>query len=817
MSIFGDIISSVRNSFESGAQTGAATRFSTAAPTVSHPTELSPQAIPETVYVLFNPNARHGRIRHEIESIQSSLRAMGFKVHFEMTQATSEGRATQIAEAIEQLQRPDHHPLRIFVVGGDGTLVPAMQAGAEAVLGRSLNSIGLDDSAWANRVLRAAIHELEAVGLGTACDQAKQNGAPPSLAYPFFYSIYEFAKNIGVVDVAKRLGIEIRIPSALRNMPVFLRNSVPVPVTLPILRLEGLPDKICTESAEFGIGAEMFAQGEEARTANPKLRGINLFISQLFEIIPRRLRQNWSFETELILNGESRGTVKNLGGILATPNSFQGGIGALPGSWGSVKVLMIPADRQGVLAILEAVGNRVVTNLGFDPISHSRRVHALPEENLLILKPGDRLEMKFKHNGVGEAAGVFVETNGDALRTNNGRLRVEKAEIYVPPVTVDLAASPDSIAARLHSMEALRNGDFINRESNPHCENYRKNLAALPIGRLMSEIATPRSTPTATRSTTTFYPSDSLQRFAETHQIQAANIPDLIAQAHQNNFEQPLSMAELEHWGQNAGRTQIESLRSFAGDTRLNRVKSQGGSLIVGLASCLGINRLLSHFGMDEQQHPLLHFSLSTLIGHGFHQLTTALSSPILNQLRGFAYHQATLQTFKAEGLAISRVVYNRAPSLATALRASLSESFSLGVCSARASSLLARGALSLSGIMGRTLLTMGPGLMAGRLVDYTLEQHTSLSASTRSMISSAAFFLPNVASMVFGNSATRLLSSPLIMGSSLLFTAGFSADLLYRSYSEPRRETVSHPAHAATFVQSMAQLLCPEISKRFV
>lgn len=817
MSILSHIISTLRSSFENGTPTpapsipnGTHSESPTSAPRAAHTSN-------ETIYVLFNPKARHGRIAHEARSIQDSLRNMGFNVQFEYTAATPEGRAEQVSQVVRRLQNSGANPFRTFVVGGDGTLVPAMHAGAEAVLGRSLNTVGLNESAWANQLIRQMIHEFDPIALGTACDKAKQSGAPPSFAYPLLYGIYEIANNWGVIDFARRQGLEIPIPSALAAMPDFLRNSVAVPETLPILRLEGLADLPCGESAEFGIGAEMFAQGEEARAANPKLRGIQLFVSQLFEIVPRRLRENWSFEAEMTLNGRRLGTVKNLGGILATPNSLQGGIGALPGSYGSVKVLMIPANRRGVLAILEAVGNRLLMNLGIDIISHSKRIRALPQENLLILNPGDRLQMKFRHNGTSEAAGVLVETNGDALRLNNQRHRVEKAEIYVPAVTVDLAASPNSIAARLHSMESLRRGDFIERESNPHCENYRKNLAALPIGRLMSSIATPTSTPTAARSTTTFYPSDSLQRFAENHRIQNAHVSDLIAQAHQNNFDRPLSMAEIEHWGEsNVGRAQIESLRSFAGDTRLNRIRSQGGSLIVGLASCLGINRLLSHFGMNEHEHPILHFSLSTLIGHGFHQLTTALSTPVLNQLRGFAYHQASVQTFRTEGLSISRVVYNRAPSLGAALRASLTESFSIGASSARASSLLARGALSLSGIMGRTLLTMGPGLMAGRLVDYTLEHHTSLNASTRSLISSAAFFLPNVASMIFGNPATRILSSPLVMGAGLLFTAGFSADLLYRSYSGSTREAVSTAHQTHSLSQGIAQLLCPEISRRF-
>ncbi|MBF0493467.1 MAG: hypothetical protein HQM15_11910 [Deltaproteobacteria bacterium] len=770
-------------------------------------TTTTPSNVFQSLYVLFNPRARHGRIQHEAGPLQAALGRITRLFSFEMTNGPSPAdRREQVQRAVAE-RMANGQALEMSVIGGDGTVVPAIQAAVERILGRSLTEISLQEGPTATASVWSMIHGISFFSLGTAADLAKQNGAPPSLLYPARYGIYEF--------INRHLpSLGLRPPSALAAVPSFLDHSVRVPLSLPVVTIPDREPMVTTEAFGIGMDAEMFFEGERRRAGNSQLRGLGLFVAALRDIIPRRLRANWSFEAKLELNGRELPMAKGLGGMIITPNTYLGGLGALPGPWGSVKVLMIPASfRGGVLAIFEAVARRALNNIGVDTLSLAQRLRILNPENCLLLQPGDRLKIQVQHNDTNEAPGLIAQTNGDALLEGQEALRVHEAEVYVPPVTVPSRAAPNSVSAQQHSIAALRRGDFIQRPENPHSPEYRASLGELPVGRFLASCPSPHSNGVQ-RQTTTFYPADSLHRLASDHNIQNSELPRVIAEAHQNNFDHPLSMTEVEQWAESdAGRARLQILNPIVADRLANRARTQGGSLVVGLLSCLGVNHLLQRFGIDEEHNPLLHFSLSTLAGHVAQKFTRALAIPVINTWRGLPYHRATLQAFNAEGIAVSRVVYSRAPTLFQAMRLSVAESFGLGLSEARVGNLLIRSAASTAGLMSRTILSMGPGLMTSRLTDYLLEHHTSLDANTRSLISSAAFFAPSIASILFGNPACRLFASPLVVGAGFVFSAGFTADLIYRSVHGHSRQTQlsSHSPHSLG--QGLLTLVCPEIA----
>jgi len=731
----------------------------------------------QSLLVVFNPRARDGAFAGEAESLKRNLEGMGFHVVFVRTVADPVERSALVREAAARLLAdPQGGPIHVFPVGGDRTVNDTVREVVEQITG-PLREVPPDSPM--NELVRQRVGSVVVAQVGRAGDIARQLGAPPS-----FHRLRSFFRPRFLFEPLPYFS----------EVPPFIRRSQLMPLGIASVEAPGVTGETAFHSVGFGTSGDLFGRVEANRSAAPD-NPLNQGLLGYFRVLPLSIREYGLLGVEVEIEHHGRVDRFRVGELLGSSNRVVALVGGVPGRWGEFKIIAVPNGPHGIFVMGESMFRGVATQLGINMVGamHNRwitraafrlaqrtvgrfGVHfdfnlvgadsvlwSLSRERQITLRPGERAKVRFFDPSSGVPVEVPWQLNGDTIPK-----RTHEAEIYVPPITVPMRVRPGAVALRLYERDELRRGLSISDGTQP----------PLPIA---SEIEPPSLRPTllgGTRAASAFYPASDLRALVTGLDLEPSRLPLLVARAHAVHSPSQLfriqsgsfSMEHVERWvGSEEGQRQIAAERLLLGDTFRNRLETHGVGLGLGLITLYASNRLMDHWGIDPRRDPVLHFTGVTLSSHTMNLVGNGWAGVLINRARGIPYDWAMAETRGAHGLFASRMIYETNPTLLRALGSSTLRN--LGLQGGARDFLLRYGPRQLIG-------GMGAGLACSRITETVLGRYTSLSDSTRSSISSAAFFTPSVYHLLAGNRGLGVLESTTVRRVNAAFALGFAADL---------------------------------------
>ncbi|MBL7685169.1 MAG: hypothetical protein JNK65_03935, partial [Deltaproteobacteria bacterium] len=640
----------------------------------------------ETVLVVFNPNARQGRIASEAEPLRQSLEALGFQVEFLRTVPNPLERSQLIRNTAQRLIQNTHpqNGIHVFPVGGDGIIDETIRETLQA-LEIDLHQVPPRSTAQQN--IQRNIRSVIIAQVGTAADIANQLGAPPH-----FYGIRSLFRRITGQPP----------PAYFSELNSFLQNTHTIPLGIPSIDTPQVHERTAFHSVGFGTSGHLFGLGEKSRSQNPTSilnRGMMPFFTNLPQAI-----------LEFGINGfiaeiEHHGRVDRVevSDVLGTSNRLIAGVGGIPGRWGEFQMIAIPRGPHGVAVLLEASARGIMTKLGLNWVGANSSMFTISDERKITLRPGERARLRFFDRRTGAPLEIPWQLNGDSVSQ-----RTAEAEVYVPPIQVPLQVVPNAVGERLFHQDEKRRAiaEFNGMTENP----------LFPLAQF-------ESTPERQQVKSVYYPLGDLNALLQRYQLEPSRLPLLIARAHgvqhhqhlDRIASQPLAMTQIEAWlEQQEGRDFIVAEEGRIQNSFRNRLETHGVGLAMGLATFYLAEQGVERLGIHRDRDPFTHFMTTSLAAHSMNVLGNSVVHPILSRGYGLPYDWAAMEAASLEGVPVSRLVLGAESSLARSMTQSIARNFGFQM----EGSLIRRGLVSSVRVPYQMIQGMGVGLAASRLTD---------------------------------------------------------------------------------------------------